>query len=68
MIVQPALAASTYTLLAAWNGSPTLDRPDAVARSGDTIAGRPSPAVIPSTRVSPAESDPATLPVDIRTS
>jgi hypothetical protein len=27
IIVEPALAAATYTLRAAWNGSPTLDRP-----------------------------------------
>ena len=37
MIVQPALAAATYTLLAAWNGSPTLDRP---GRTGCPGAGR----------------------------
>jgi hypothetical protein len=28
MIVEPALAAATYTILAAWNGSPTLGRED----------------------------------------
>ncbi len=28
VLAQPALAAATYTFLAAWNGHPTLDRPD----------------------------------------
>ena len=28
VLAQPALAATVYTFLAAWNGHPTLDRPD----------------------------------------
>ena len=28
VLAQPALAAAVYTFLAAWNGHPTLDRPD----------------------------------------
>ena len=28
VLVQPALAAAVYTFMAAWNGHPTLDRPD----------------------------------------
>ena len=28
VVAQPALAAAVYTFMAAWNGHPTLDRPD----------------------------------------
>jgi hypothetical protein len=49
MIVQPALAAATYTLLAAWNGSPTLDRPGRVetTREHAVVAGEPVTEPVP---------------------
>jgi len=68
MIVEPALAAATYTILAAWNGSPTLDRPDIVPDPVTPSRDDVHPLSSAEPGVPSPESEPATLPVDIRTS
>jgi hypothetical protein len=57
LIVQPALAAATYTILAAWNGSPTLDRPGLpIPPDGPTAGNEPITEPVPVTPAAPSES------------